>query len=177
MAGNANTTYVAKKASSLANPTALTTFVTADNAAVAAAIYFPTIVPAASLLSARFNVKAWGRCTAGTSGNMDATLYFGNSVTAASNTALGALGVQTNAAKAHWFIDATLIWDGNSQVLDGLFSGGSGSTLALKANTLVTPKTAVDLTVTGNALTIGGIFGTGNAANVYFMDGFTMEVL
>jgi len=108
---------------------------------------------------------------------MDATLYFGTSVTAASNTALGALGVQTNAAKAHWFIDAILIWDSNGQVLDGLYSGASGSTLALKANTLVTPKTAVDLTAAGSGLTVGGIFGTSNAGNIYYMDGFTLEVL
>ncbi len=174
---NVATVYSAKLAASLANPTALATFVQSNNSALAAAVYFPTIVPTGSLQSARFNVKAWGRCTAGTSGNMDATLYFGTSVTAASNTALGALGVQTNAAKAHWFIDAILIWDSNGQVLDGLYSGASGSTLALKANTLVTPKTAVDLTAAGSGLTVGGIFGTSNAGNIYYMDGFTLEVL
>lgn len=186
MAGSNNSIFVAKKATALINPTALTTFVQADNSALAAAVYFPTINPpnalgqtfqSQTLPAQRFFARAWGRCTTGTSGNMDLTLYYGISTTAASNTALGALGVQTNAQYAHWFIDAILIWDGRTQILDGLYSGASGSTLALKANTLVTPKTAVDLTVPGVGLSIGVIFGTSNAANVYTMDGFLLEVL
>lgn len=184
MAGTTNTLFVAKKAAALTNPVALATFLQSDDATKAAAVYFPLSNPpnalgqtfqSQTLPAARFFVKAWGRCTTGTSGNMDLTLYYGTSITAASNTALGALGVQTNAQYAHWFLDATLIWDGRSQVLDGLYSGASGSTLALKANTLTTPKTAVDLTVAGNGLTIGAIFGTSNAANVFTMDGFSLE--
>ena len=184
MAGNTNTPFVAKKAATLTNPVALTTFVQSDSSTTAAAVYFPLVNPpnalgqtfqSQTLPASRFLVRAWGRCTTGTSGNMDLPLYYGVSTTAASNTALGALGVQTNAQYAHWYIDAVLIWDGRTQILDGFYSGGSGSTLALKANTLVTPKTAVDLTIAGNGLTVGAIFGTSNAANVFAMDAFWLE--
>lgn len=184
MSGSNNTIFSAKKAATLTNPVALATFVQSDDATKAAAVYFPETNPpnalgqtfqSQTLPGARFLVRAWGRCTTGVSGNMDLTLYYGVSVTAASNTALGALGVQTNAQYAHWYIDAVLIWDGRTQILDGFYSGGSGSTLALKANTLVTPKTAVDLTIAGNGLSVGAIFGTSNAANVFAMDAFTME--
>lgn len=175
----ANARYVAKRAATLAivSSTAAACFVTAADATKPCILYFPTCLATTTYL---FGVRAWGRFTTGTSGTALATIQYGTSVTAGSNTDICALGANTVATNGNWSISTELQWDSTSQILRGSMWGTSGDTptiLGLVVNTAT--KTGVDLTTasTSIGLVMSAKFGTSNASNVAFLDGFEMEVL
>src|SRR3990167_5249052 len=62
--------------------------------------------------SSRFRVRAWGRVTGGTTTNYTATLYYGISLTASSNTVIEASTARAVDSANHlWEIEVELIVD------------------------------------------------------------------
>lgn len=175
--GNASTVYQAKRAASLTNPTSTTVFLTADSSSKTAAVYFPTIDPPSGLNAVAFRFYAWGRSTAGTSGNFTPVVYYGVSTTVGSNTSIAAASARTNATFCNWRIWGTLTWDGGSSKLTGEFVALNGSTTTIDAQAVTTTVSSVDLTTAGNGLTVTALFGTSNAGNIAYLDGLTLEVI
>src|SRR6266850_7276733 len=113
----ANSIYVAKRASNLANPIAATVFKQADDSTRAAFVVFEPPV-GSSITSARIRVSARGRFTTGTSSTILATIQYSSdcsatgAATAANNTDLKALSSRTLATITRpWALDLELIWD------------------------------------------------------------------
>ena len=176
MAG-VGTIYRAKRANSLANPiTNAVPFNTVDDSTVAAAVYIPEVKGTGS---AAFRVRARGRSTTGTSGNFACSLQFGNSILAATNTVVCAPTTATNATKCSWFIEATFVWDSQTQVLANYYTANNASTPALISPVEGTTVTALDLSVPAStsAIVAAALFGTSNAGNIAYLDELTMEVL
>lgn len=175
-----NTRYIAKRAATLAivSSTAAACFVTASDSTKPCILYFPTVPTLQTIL---FDIRAWGRFTTGTSGTALATLQYGTSATAASNTDIAALGANTVATNGNWSLHVELQWDSTSQILRGWMEGISGDTPTMLGPIVNTAtKSSVDLTVAGGSgvgLVMSAKFGTSNASNVAFLDGFTMAVL
>lgn len=186
MAGN-DSVYCAKKSNAI-NPsdTTATIFVTSDDTSKPASVWIPSVQPTGGVGAVAFRVRAWGRVTTGGSLTFLATLYSGTSTTAASNTAITALSAQTVATtSANWLLVATFVWDGTSGKLMGTKSADSfnGTTPTIETAAVTTAISSVDLTkagvtgTSGNSLVMGGTFGTGNASNKAWLDGFCLEVL
>lgn len=173
--GNANSPYIAKRAATLVTSgTAAVAFVTNQDATKTASVYFPVTTQ----LSLRCIVRAWGRTTTGTSGTFLAKIQSGVSTTAGSNTDMASLAAATVATNGNWELTTELTWDSTSKKLRGRMIGINGDTptiLAAAVNTAVI--SAIDLSTSGNGLTVAVVFGTGNAGNTAFLDGFTLEVL
>lgn len=177
--GNANSTFGAKRATPLTNPTSFTTFVQADNAAKAAVIYFdPQPIAggtAQAVNSLRFTVRAWGRATSGTTSNFQAKLQYGISTTSGSNSDIYSLTNRSYVSTSdHWFLTFDALWDATSGKISG---NGSGSNLG----TADTPSASsvisgVDLTQSNIGLSLAAIFGSSNAGNVCYLDGFILEL-
>lgn len=178
MAGNATTVYRAKKAASLANPTAAAAFVQSDNSALAASVYFnpiPSSGTGLAVATLRFRVRAWGRATSGATSNFKATLQYGNSITAGSNTDLVALTNRSYAtASGDWFIDLDGIWDAT---LGKICGNGGGFNLSTAETVAAITNQTADLTQQSIGFSVSALFGTSNASNVCYLDAFTMEVL
>ena len=176
---NANSVYAAKKAATLTNPTAATTFLQADNSAKAAAVYIPDQWQYNSVAGGfRFKLKAWGRMTGGTTTNFLPQIQFGVTTTAASNTDFTVMTTRAcNSTSGNWWIDVDGIWDVTSKLVNGSFTGGGGSAGTLNAPTICTQLTAKDPTVNGQGFTVSAIFSATNAGNLAFLDGLTLEVL
>lgn len=166
------TTWKSKRAATLSNPTSAAVFVTAENSANAAVVYFPIITQT----SAAFRFRARGRSHAGTSGNWTPAVQFGSSATAGSNTTIATATARTNANDCAWLIEGMLFWDSTKQQLGGTFMALNGSTVTQDNPAATTTKTSVDLSVAGNALCCTGLFGTSNAANNGFLDELSLEV-
>lgn len=175
--GNASTVYQAKKAASLGNVTSTTVFLQSDSSSKTAAVFFPTLDPSGAVNAVAFRFYAWGRSTAGTSGNFTPVVYYGTSTTVGSNTSIAAASARTNATTCNWRIWGTLTWDGTTQKLTGEFAAINGSTATLDASAVTTTVSTVDLTTAGNGLTVTALFGTSNASNAAFLDGLTLEVI
>lgn len=173
---NANTTYRAKKAASLSNPTSASMFVTSDNSSNAAVVYFP-VVPSGTQQAA-FRFRARGRATTVGSHNVTPKVCFGSSATEASNTVIAAASARAVATTtAGWMIEGTLQWDSTSQVLSGVFWAVNGSSPTLDAlAALTSTKTAVDLSTSGNALSAEITIATGGG-DVGYLDELILEVL
>ena len=174
---NDNTVYRAKKANPLANPvTNAVPFNTADNSAVAAAVYFPQVL---GTQSAAFKVMARGRFTTGQSGNAAISLQFGNSTLASTNTVVSAPTTQTCADFCVYRLEAIFVWDATKKQLENVGTCINGSTVNLYAWTAGTTKTAVDLSTgaAGNAIVAAALFGTTDAGNIAYLDELALEVL
>lgn len=173
--GNANSPYIAKRAATLVTSgTTAVAFVTSQDATKTASVYFPVT----NQSSLRCVVRAWGRTTTGTSGSFLAKIQFGTNTTAISNTDMASLSAQTVATNGNWEIQSELVWDSTSKKLRGRMTGINGDTptlLAVAVNTAAI--STVDLSTSSNGLTVAVVFGTGNAGNTAFLDGFTLEVL
>lgn len=171
--GNANTVYKAKKAASLANPTSASTFVQSDDSTKPALVYFPQQVAGSS---ASFLVRARGRTTTVGSHNNTPKLSLGTSATAASNTIFAAATARAVATTtAVWCIEATLIWNGTSNLLKGSFWALNGSTAVLDVPAVTTSVTA-DLSVPGVGVTVEITVATGGGDTAY-LDELSLEVL
>jgi len=179
MAGNTNSIYAAKKAASQANPvTSLKTFLQSDNSAKAAAVYVPDQWQMGTTAGTfRFNLRAWGRVTSGTSGNVSFSIDFGTSVTQSSNTAIIAPSAAAYSVNGNWNIDAQCLWDSTSKLLNGNFTGWVTSAGTVIATTSITQLAAKDFTTNGLGFTVSSFFGTSNAGNIVFLDGLTLEVV
>lgn len=175
VAGNTNTGYIAKRAATLVTSgTSAVAFVTAQDATKTASVYFPVTTQT----TLRAIVRAWGRVSTGTSGNFLAKIQFGTSVTAGSNTDMATLAATTVASTGNWEIESQVIWDSTTKKLRGRMIGIHGDTPTLLASAVNTAViSTVDLSTSGNGLTMAATFGTGNAANTANLDGFTLEVL
>jgi len=174
VAGNTNTPYIAKRAATLVTSgTAAVAFVTNQDATKTASVYLPVTTQTAM----RGVIRAWGRVSTGTSGTFLAKIQFGTNTTATSNTDMASLAAQTVATTGNWELESQFIWDSTTKKLRGRMTGVSGDTpviLAAAVNTAVI--STVDLSTSGNGLTVAVVFGTGNAANTAVLEGFTLEV-
>ena len=178
MAGNANTIYAAKRAASQTNPvTTLSTFLQSDNSAKAAAVFVPDQWQENTVAgSLKMGIRAWGRVTSGTSGNVSFAIQFGTSVTSTSNTSIIAPSAASYSVSGNWNLDAELLWDSGSKLLNGIYTGWVTSAGTTIASTTITQLAAKDFTTNGLGFTVSSFFGTSNAGNIVFLDGFTLEV-
>ena len=176
---NSLSVYAAKKAAVLTNPTAATTFLQADNSAKAAAVFIPDQWQDGTVAgSFRFKLRAWGRMTGGTTTNFLPQIQVGTSTTAASNTDVTVMTTRAcNSTSSNWWIDADLVWDSTSKLLNGGFQGGGGSAGTLNTLTIITQATAQAYTTNGLGFTVSAIFSATNAGNLAYLDGLTLEVL
>lgn len=157
---NTNTIFLARSAATLTNPTSASTFVRSSNSAVPAAVYFPVLTSWSGV--AKFRFRAVGTATTVGSHNVTPKVDFGVSVTASSNTAIAAASARAVATTtAKWVIWGELFWDSTSQALTGQFSALNGSTNTLDSMAVTTTKTGVDLTTSGNGLTVEITIATG----------------
>lgn len=176
--GNANSVYGAKNAAALVNPTSASVFVQTINSAKAASVYFDPFPisggTGTSVNVLRFILFAWGRATSGTTSNFLAKIQYGTSVTAGSNTDVFTLTNRSYVStSSNWFVTADCIWDATSQKIDG---NGSGNNLnTLETGAAITQVTGVDLTQSNLGFSIAAVFGSSNASNVCYLDGFVME--
>ena len=141
--------------------------------------YLPTagqLSGANPLGAARFAVRCWGRVVTSGTLNFTASLQAGTSATAASNTDIEDSGATSLASlTTNWSIDAELIWDGDSNRING-----SGTT---QVHTTLDAWTTIDNSITSYdpdagtplGLVVAGTFGTGAAGNKCYLDGFTIE--
>lgn len=164
--GSANSSYIAKAANPLTNPTAATIFqvipspiatVASTQVAKAAFTKFSGFIQYGSgvsnnIDSMNFVIRASGRATGGTTTNWTPTLYIGQvglnaaypSLTVASNNVVGALTAMAfNSVSGNWKLTADLNWDLVSGQINGTISGfgGSGGTQTTTASTAITPLT------------------------------------
>ena len=189
---NVNTTSAAKNAAPLGNVTAASVFLTQDSVtANAASSSTPTKAAVVFLdevqvdnvnlqsatkwpLSARiWSFRVWGRVSAGTSGTFGVTVQIGSSTTAGSNTNLFTATAQTYNLLGDFVVQGTLVYEPTAKLLTGTASSSGGSTQTLQALAAITSQT-VDLSLGKQALSVSGIFGTSNASNVAWLDGFTL---
>ena len=173
---NAVTSYRAKKAASLTNPTSASTFVTSDNSSNAAVVYFPVLPSGAQ--TAAFRFRARGHATTVGSHNVTPKVSYGVSATAGSNTIIAAASARAVATTtAGWLIEGTLQWDSTSKVLSGVFWAVNGSTPTLDALAALTSTvSSVDFTQSGLGLSVECTIATGGG-DTGFLDELTLEVL
>ena len=171
--------YAAKRAAAQTNPvTSLSTFLQADNSAKAAAVYVPDQWQESNTAgSFRFNLVAWGRVTSGTSGNVTLAIQYGTSVTAASNTSIIAPTAAAYSVSGNWMLNSQLLWDSTSKLLNGSYGGHVTSAGTILSAASITQLSAKDFTTNGLGFTVSAFFGTSNASNIVYLDGFYLEVL
>ena len=123
--------------------------------------------------SSMFRVRAWGMVSTAASLTFDVRLYYGTSTTVADNTLLVDSGTITIATTTtNWSIWADLVWDGNSDVING--RGGANVHLTSSGGTgyLMNQVTSAD--PDGDAtrgFVVSGQFGTGNVGNTARLSG------
>jgi len=184
---NVNSVSSAKLAAPLGNVTAATVFQTQDSVTANAASSSSPLKAAVVFLDEiqvdNFNLQSatkWpltsrvysltlnGRVSPGTSGTFGVAVQIGSSTTAGSNTVLFTPTAQTYSAAGDFYVQATLVYDATSKVLAGQFtSNGVTSVTAISGQ-------SVDLSLGKQALTVTGVFGTSNASNAAWLDGFTL---
>ena len=126
-----------------------------------------------------FKVRAWGRVTTSGTLNFTAALYYHTSLTSATITAANALSssgtVSLASLTTNWAIEATLIWDGTGDRLNG-YAWNQVHTTKEAETTIDNALTSIDPTATtAMGFIVAGTFGTGAAANVCNLDGFEIE--
>lgn len=168
--------YCAKRAAALTNPvTALVTFLQADNSAKAAAVYVPdqwqdNIVAG----SFRFNLRAHGRVTSGTSGNITLAIQYGTATSG--NTSIVAPSAAAYSVNGNWNLDVDgLVWDSTSKLLNGRYTGYVTSAGTILTAASITQLAAKDFTANGLGFTVAAFFGTSNAGNIVYLDDFCLE--
>jgi hypothetical protein len=123
-----------------------------------------------------FQVRAWGRVVTSGTLNFTASLQLGTSATAASNSDIEDSGTTSLASlTTNWSIDAKLLWDGDSNRING--SGTTQVHTTLDAwTTIDNAQTSID---PDGGTTLGfvvcGTFGTGAAGNKCYLDGFQID--
>ena len=176
--GNANSVYLAKKASSLTDPTSATTFKQSDDSTKAAAVYFPVIPQSAAPARMSFRFHASGRALNSASHNVTPKVSYGVSTTAGSNTIIAAATARAvSTAQANWDIWGMLFWEAAVGELSGWFSALNGITAVLDAAAVLTATPAsVDLSQSGLGLSVEITIATGGGDTGY-LDELSLEVL
>lgn len=176
--GQASTIYKAKRASSLLNPTAATTFKQADDATKAAAVYFPVFSQATAPAFAAFKFRAMGRCINSASHNLTPKVSYGVSATAGSNTIIAAgAAVAVTTTMTTWCVWGELFWDSTSQVITGHYQNILGETMTLAAPAVLTAEaTGVDFSQSGLGLSVECTIATGGGDTAY-LDELSLEVI
>jgi hypothetical protein len=166
--------FAAPKADSLANPTSATTFKKSGSSTVAAIAYFPVLGTGAT--NAKFRFRASGRASTVGSHNVTPKVSYGTSGTAGSNTIIAAATARAVATTtAPWSIWGELFWDSTSGILRGVYAALNGSTAVLDALAVLTSTvSSVDLTASGNGLTVEITIATGGGDTGY-LDELTLE--
>ena len=137
----------------------------------------PNQLGGASAPGSAFKVRAWGRVVTSGTLNFTVTLQYGTSATATSNTDIEDSGTTSLASlTTNWWIEAWLVWDGDSNRINGagwcqVHTTLDGLTTIDNAITSADPdgSTAVGFVVCGT-------FGTGAAGNKCYLDGFQIEL-
>lgn len=127
--------------------------------------------------SSHFVVKAGGRCTGGTTTNYTVTLYFGTSLTAASNTVIEASTARAiNSENENWHIEVHVNWDEVSQKINGwgLSQVSNLYDAAAALDNQVTAAEGDDNDTQG--FVVAGTFSSGNASNTSHLDYFQLEL-
>ena len=144
------------------------------------------LFPASRLKNRRFWLRAWGRVTTGATSTFTVRTYFTTqSATSATVPATsGRIQISTAVSLAtlsrSFGIDVALVWDATSNTLEGWFEDFIGGTA--DSNTTITNiQSSIDPTLDvtanpGQGFVVSGVFGTGNASNTAFLDGFEIEV-
>ena len=152
------------------NPTSSTLFTSSGSTVIA--IQFPD---AGQLEKKPFRIAAWGRVTPGTSGNLSINFYIGTAKTTSDTNIMtsGALAASTTAG--NWYFEYDGLCDTTNQSLRGIFRGWVNGTA--KADTIYTTVFTLDTSgaVGTNFITVGALFGTSNAGNLAYLDGFELQ--
>jgi hypothetical protein len=170
--------YWAKKAASLGNVTSATVFLQSDNSAKAASVYVPDQWQDATTAgSLAFNLRAWGRVTPGTSGNFTPVIQSGTSITAGSNTNCITGGAASYTTSGCWRLDANMVWDFTSKTVNGVFFGNNASAGTIVTSAASTQLTTINYATNGLGFSVSALFGSSNAGNLAYLDGFVLEVM
>lgn len=127
----------------------------------------------------KFKVIAFGRVITNGSYNFTAKLAYGTSATTTSNTSIatsGTIALTAAIGKTNWYLQLDLVYDADSQRINGNFSGQVHTT-TVSPTTISNALTAVDLTsTTALGFVASGTFGTGHANNKCYLDGFFLLI-
>lgn len=187
--GAASSIYIAKRASTLSNPSTAAVFTQADNSSLAAFVAIPrsgTGGTSSRVDGSPFYVRASGIVTIGSAGTStflpglyysagartQITIVAGNLVAGVASTALTASGTFP------WFVEYTGIWDSTSGALGGYYDQyvaiASGTTTqAVTINLL----SSVDLRTDGAGFVCGCTMGTSRTGTVVTLREFVLEVM
>ena len=183
--------YVAKRAATLVNPiTNDSIFLQNENSSFAAFVsaYDGGLVGGTSNLDGKMiYIRASGKFTTGTTSTLVGSLYYsptaktsltfnGTGVTALLGSAMMTTGSLAS-SNGNWFIEATLIWDFTSKLMNGYYDSGSSVTPTFTTAAVTSSITAVDLSVPGGGFMAGVHFGSTNASNVATLSEFVLEVM
>lgn len=137
----------------------------------------------------RFRTLAFGRVVTGTTSTFQVKQYFiSNASRTAVTSAVPASGNQVAASGApslasitgHWEVECWFIYDAVSQRLDGNYQAQMHTTQANSGQltVLTNSQTGLDMNNPLNtyAFVLTGQFGTGNAGNQAFVDGFYLFI-
>lgn len=134
----------------------------------------------AQRVTTRFRVLAFGRVAAGASHNATILMAYGTSATVASNTSIatsGAVALTTAIGKTNWFLECHLVYDADSQDINGYFSGQLHTT-RVAPTTITNPVTNIDLNSAGQTLgfVVSATFSGGSVNNKCYLDGFFLLI-
>lgn len=126
----------------------------------------------------RFRIRAWGRVVTAGTYNFTVFLQYGTSATAASNTDISNSGTVSLASlTTNWLIDAELVWDGDSNRINGYQRNQVHTTLEATAAIDNAITSADPDAGTTRAFVVGATFGTGAAGNKAYLDGLQIDII
>jgi len=146
--------------------------------AAGAAIVLP-LAQASKLKNKLFTVRAWGRVEGGTTVDFTPSLYYGTSAVVANDTLIkSATAAAVDSAKHNWHIEARLVWDADSDKIQGTFTAriAAIAVTALVVNAAISSADPEEDVSTAKGLIISGLFSTTHAGNHAYLDGFELEV-
>ena len=128
--------------------------------------------------AARFAVRAWGRVVTAGSYNFTVALQYGTSATASSNSDISNSGAIALASlTTNWLVEADLVWDGDSNRINGYARNQVHTTLEAVA-TIDTAITGADPDAgTARGFLVNVTFGTGAAGNKAYLDGLQIDII
>lgn len=182
--------YIAKKATTLSNPTGTAVvFTQSDSASWASYCALPeAVVSGTSGLDGKcIYLRASGNVVVGTGGTSTFTPQIWwtanartttavTSATAVAGAASTALSASTNYP---WFLETTLVWSQASALLGGYYDQyvGIASGLTTPAITTGNVLSTIDLSVNTNGFICSGLMGTSRTGTVITLSEFILEVL
>ncbi len=122
-------------------------------------------------------MKAAGRVTPGTTGNVTVSIYGGTTVT--SGNKIGTTGTVSCASACPFIIDVVMFWNNDTDSFWGYQTGIMGATPTLTTLAINSNKYSADPDPTPSAtisFVVGALFGTSNASNAAYLDEFSIDV-